>query len=171
MSVSNEVSLPDQDANGGVITLRPLGGNGFDSPHSMYMCRDIQVAGDAGGGTASLRINTDPRYESIVQLVACAITSDVASTEVRLSVYADKDRWWTALSADTFWTTLDGISTLTWNPSAIVKASSVRLFTGNVDTESYRLGCIIYNFDIRASELIPLNVLVAALPRAASALG
>jgi len=167
MPVSLALTLPDQPA-AGLVTWLPLGGDGFTAPHSAYLLGRVALANDAGGGLAVTTITLDPRYESIVSQVMFQKDSVAAATLFMLEVatanadYIDRIR----SSADN--AVGDAINSAAWSPAPFLKAATLTLTTPNTDTETNYLDALIYNFNKEASQVSPLNVLLACLPRAAS---
>lgn len=68
MAVLTQVQLPDQPSDGSVV-YTPLGGNGFQAPHSMFDF-SVQATGDASGGNVVLQLFMDPRFVSLVNWVS-----------------------------------------------------------------------------------------------------
>lgn len=77
MSVAIVVTLPDQPSQGQTVYI-PLGGDGRQAPLGCYFVT-AEVDGDAGGGTASITINFDPRYTNLVAYCNFLITADAAA--------------------------------------------------------------------------------------------
>lgn len=163
MSVLTELTIPVTPAGGNVV-YSPLGGDGFNAPISCYLVNGVSVSGDASGGTAQVKITMDDRYQSLIATVDAKVTSQASAAQTRITI-ATEGPWSLGV---TKLSTLDPLGTghVNWSPPPIFDALTLNALWDNIDaTEDYKLTAIIYNFNKRASELVPLSVLLASLPR------
>ena len=168
MSVSEAFQLPAQPNNAGTVSLRPLGGDGLTAPQSMYIISVAELDGDASAGTATISITLDPQYESLVQVLQFQIVGVAAATDYRMRVRHQGGMSIFNQGQAPF--SVDTTARVAWNPSAIINADLIEFVTDNINGDTYRASAVVYNFRKQASELTPLSVLLASLPRAASAL-
>lgn len=168
MSVAAEVTLPAQPA-AGTSVYRPLGGDGWTAPHAMYSVLS-QLTADAGGGTNTQTINTDVRFMNIVSLVQFLYTGSTSTREVELQVVSDRPigarHRVRANGTLLFLDALNDQGLLSWNPPLLVDAEAILGTMQNVDGTVANLQVLIYCFQRRALEEVPLNILLAALPSA-----
>jgi len=164
LSVSADVTLPAQPSVG-AMKLVPLGGNGFNSPHSMYLIGGFGVAGDASGGNAVVSINMDDRFQCLCSVIESKVDTDAVAATTRLSIHAANIFSINVAALQVMDPT--GDSRVVWSPPSLFNANLIKGVWANIGTgEDYLLSCVIYNFDKRASELVPLSTLLASLPRA-----
>ncbi len=167
MAVNAQVVLPAQPATGSVV-YRPLGGDGYTSPMSAYLVRLFGIAGDASGGVASLDLFTDPQFESVFSFVSLAATSPAASEAVRFDLY-QRDAAAGGISRWEFPGTLsfnaDVGSICSFAPPPLFDIGRLSMNTDNVDTETYFMAALVYNFARDAAQKTPLATLLASLPR------
>ncbi len=169
MSVSSTVQLPDQPALGS-LTYRPLGGNGFTSPQAVYYLYNHAVAGDAMGGSAILTILMDPQFQCVVDQLAFQVQSQAAAATYRMQIELPGDDYIMYNSGTSVLES--GIGRSTWIPQPLFNIDTAALVMANVDaTETYQFSAVIYCFNKRAQELMPLNILLGSFPRSSSALG
>lgn len=169
MSVAVTLTLPAQPVDG-TFDLVPLGGDGFIAPHSMYVLKAIGVDCDAGGGHAEVTTTFDVRYSSLVGSFQVAMVGAGASVLFRLGLVDEKLAGIQTVNA----TGIDGqdsVARCIWNPTPFFKAGGIKVRAPNVDGDTLTLSAIIYNFDKRASEVVPLSQLLAATPRSGTLIG
>jgi len=165
MSVQEVFTLPNQPSDG-TVEFIPLGGDGFTSPIGFYQLRDIQLAGDASGGSAQFLVTMDDRYVSLVSFV---------TGQVVQATGADVDfRWF--LSGTFIATVIESgtdvnpSSTLgdtpghTWFPPPLLLPGGGAVGTAtirwpNVNTEIYDISAHIFLFNIRVREFTQLGPL------------
>lgn len=166
MSVSVTVALPTQPAAGSSV-YQPLGGNGYTAPNSYYSVL-TQLAGDASGGTNTITVTLDPRFECIVSLVQSFQTGGAAAVEHETQLLQQlptaAPHRARASGTGQFEGALSDTSVFSWSPPLIIDPLSVIARTENVDGDTHNALIWIYNFNKRASEVTPLNILLAALP-------
>jgi hypothetical protein len=161
MAVVTTLTLPSQPTTGSVV-YKPLGGNGFTSPQSMFYVT-VDSLGIAGGGLNSIQVFKDERFEQLVDFMT--IQGNAGAVIYRMDIFRDLGS--RALVIDT--TSADTtISCGTWSPPALIDPESWKVSTANVEDENVKLKMAIYNFNIRASEKIPLELLLASIRRAAT---
>ncbi len=169
MSVSLSLTLPGQPA-AGLARFTPLGGNGKQAPLGCYFV-DAQLDGDASAGTASVVINTDPRYANLIAYANPVINVDAGAGDFLLRIATG------SAGADIVCTvvgTLPGISASvsTDNSAFLWYPPPFYLVDGNVTfialnvaaTETYILRAQIYCFDIDVTHLTPLPFLQMNVP-------
>lgn len=151
----------------------PLGGDGFSAPHAAYSIVGAAVTGDASAGAATIRVNMDPRFCSLVSYVTLTdsqasaadaeqrITiSDVSASRVpRLAFQGDVTAVAATISAQSI--------ANTWYPGPLIlPGGSVGPFIAgimtNVLADVYGMDTFIYLFDIRVRELTPMGPLLWA---------
>ncbi len=165
MAIDLDINLTNQPAVGS-ITYRPLGGDGFTAPRSMYMF-DIASTGDASGGDNTVTVFRDERFQNIASFlqvqtngVSRIVLFNVSTHNVGRGIHIGST---VAITGDSF-------SALMWTPPLLLDSDSWALQMVNTDTEAVRFKGIVYNFDIFASEKVPLSLLVASMPRSPAAL-
>lgn len=177
MSVETDVMMTDRPAAGG-IELHPLGGDGMVSPQSVYHGR-IESAGDASGGYNQIRVGFDPRYTQLVAQIMVEATNLAADEDVDLRISESAD---SALAARSTMqslpisaVTVDGRAT--WSPIPYLVAKNdvdpsvppnLKAVMDNVNGGVFRLYFHVFNFDRRARESVPIEVLSRCLIRAES---
>ncbi len=167
MSVNESLTLPNQPTVGSV-EIRPLGGNGYTSPHSAYIVKIFSVTCDASGGQASLDLFLDPQFEGVFSVIGAVIASAAGSEQVRFDFFdrasavagVTKFEIQGTLSFDA-----DTGSSCFLTPPPMFDQARLSVTTDNIDTETLRLSAIIYNFRRDAAQKTPLAVLLASLPR------
>ncbi len=178
MSVQVALQLPDQPASGAAV-LQPLGGNGFTAPHSVTRVRVLSVS-DASGGSNNIFVRFDPRYSCLLASLTLHTDSGAVAIATNVSL-TDQFEARTQIRKSVDLIPVSGLSStnvLTWTPEPIIMVADanvlatqppvIRATIGNNDTETLTMFVSIYNFDRRARELVPLNILYAVLPRGVS---
>ncbi len=168
MAITQTLTLPNQPPVGAVEYI-PLGGNGWTAPQSAFAV-DWRITGDVSGGATRWVLNRDPRFEHILQFMMIESDSATAIT-YRMDIFrgisagAVHNVGTTALSA------VIGhvLASQMWVPPPIIDPNKFEAKIDNVSTEVGKFKLLIYNFNIRASEEMPLSMLLASLSRAASA--
>ncbi len=169
MSVTSTVNLPAQPATGSVV-YRPLGGNGFTAPQAVYYVYNHAIVSDASGGDAILIMGMDPQYQCVVDQLAFQVQSQATSAVYRFQVELPNDDYIMYNSGSSVLE--GGVGRSTWIPQPLFNIDTAALVTPNVDgSETYQFSAIIYLFNKRAQEQVPLNVLLGSFPRSSSALG
>lgn len=169
MSVLLTVQLPDQPTTGDLEYI-PLGGDGFTAPKFAYMLRNASVVGDAGGGTIRIDLLMDPRFSSLISYVTGEVQqASTADIEFLFKVAGDRvpaqifqgDALSNALSSSEI-----GI---TWRPAPVIlpggtmaSPPEVSWRVANVLADVLRLTALIFCFDIRVRELLPMGPLLFA---------
>ncbi len=140
MSVSSEITLPAQPGVGRVDWV-PLGGDGVTAPQGYYDI-DVQLVGDASGGTASIVVNFDIRYTSLISFVNAKIEADTAAGEFSLDLERSAGISGGVHVVGTFPGITEGVvlvnSAYLWYPPPIFYAGDgrARFFCVNVDATS-----------------------------------
>jgi hypothetical protein len=122
------------------------------------------VTGDATGGNATARVNADPRFGHLVTLMGATQLSNVTPGQ---NVFFSLDDSPTAFGfGDLHAETLAGICVASWNPPPLIQVSTWSCSIPNVDGDALQFAYWVYNFNIRARERVPLDILLASVPRA-----
>lgn len=144
----------------------------MSAPIAAYSINGMQVTGASGGGSATLSIVMDNRYTSLVQYVTWSndqVASADADFRTRISaggnvvpVMVDSGVV-SAISATVSTATVSR----TWNPTPIILpggtfAPFIEHKMLNVENDEYFLATLIYLFDIRVRELMPMGPLLFA---------
>ncbi len=170
MSVTQTTNLADQPASGiGSISYIPLGGNGFLAPKSVYLV-SIGITGDATGGTSSIIVTQDPRWQHLVTEVQLR---QIASTSRLYEMTVGKETSVAGVDATfrvqgTSRVGPAGNTTVDWNPAPLFDISRLTLSVENIDTVVTTMTALIYNFNIRADKQVPMNLLLQNVPRCSS---
>jgi len=134
----------------------------------VYVVRNARVTGDATGGSANIQMTLDPNFVSMIGYVSLSITQTSNSTERLRFQHVG------ALVATMQETRLTNFMTAginpgvaeTWLPPAMlipgVSPGTTSIIVDNVDTDVYLMNANIFLYDIRAMELFPIDLLVAA---------
>jgi len=145
-----------------------LGGDGFRSPSGIYVVRNLRVDGDGSdAGSVSCQITLDPSYCSLIGYATMS-SSQVTplDTIVRFSMIGSQIGTMQEsfeVKATDFGN--PAISKL-WKPPAVIipgtDPGTLSFFGDNVATDINFFNAQIYLFDIRAREVVPIGLLVAA---------
>jgi len=168
VSVSENVILPAQPTLG-LIEYVPLGGDGWVAPQSAFVC-DVQVTGDGTGGSAAMTIFRDERFEHLIQFMS--LESNITTAmEFRFDLARSVQTQIHNVGTSTVTAVVGAeLACQIWTPPAMVDPIQFRARTDNADTFLNKFKCVIYNFNIRASEKVPLGVMFASLPRTSSSI-
>lgn len=173
VAVNVQLELPDQPVDGSLI-LQPLGGGGFDSPHSVYRLQ-ITLDGAAGGGANLIQVRFDPRYVQIVSALQVSILSGAGAIDVNVIIQDETGIGRAQLRTEIPITTVSGATNIiSWTPEPLLVSAGIgvagdnpeiRCEIPNVDTEDMTMRCSIYNFNKRARELVPIEQMLRFLTR------
>lgn len=166
MSVLIENTLPEQPVLG-VNTYTPLGGDGWTAPHSVAEV-SISSAGDAGGGNNDISLTFDPRFISIVSYVRLVNSGASGTIEMRLTMLPSLPRVQPQVQAfanNVPLNALDTTNSMTWCPPPLPHLGVLNARTPNVNNDTMTLMAYIYQFQITALQQVPLNLILASLPR------
>jgi len=169
VTVTATVTLPAQPTTGNT-TYKVLGGNGWSAPHAVYYSL-IQLAGDAGGGTNQTTIVFDQRFMNIVSFCEMQLSGAgvVASTECEFQLITGVPpgaQFRARAFGNALFLTATGFdeNLMTWNPPLLVDVEQILSTVENVDSSTQSFRAVIYCFQKRALEVVPLNIILAALP-------
>lgn len=168
-AVNTTVALPATPSSG-TLDRVPLGGDGFHAPIAAYSIKAMSVTGDVSGGAASLRIEMDPRFCSLISFAAIQIAQGTS---------ADADLRWlingatipSIVTTPTANAVASGVSAFEvgamLNPNPVVipggpEGAALSVFAANVDADVYYIDAYIYLFDILAREKTPMGWLLWA---------
>lgn len=73
MAVLNAIVLPGQPSGQGNVRLTVLGGDGNTAPFAMYTVENAQITMDVSAGLASITVEMDDRYVSLVTYLTLSI--------------------------------------------------------------------------------------------------
>ncbi len=172
MSVAASVQLPDQPTTG-FSSTRPLGGSGIVAPHNEQRCQ-IGVAGDASGNVASLTVQLDPRYASLVAFLQLNSTSQAAYDVEFLIQETDGTvlRFHKVVPAVSV---IPAVHACFFTPPPVLLSGtpgiappSVDVVTDNVNGATLTLNMQVYTFVKNVRELTPLPTIYSCLPRGVS---
>lgn len=181
MTVTCTVALPGQPDQTGQTHLEPLGGDGFTAPHSAYIVY-AACDGDVSSGENRIYIQPDARYVSLVQYVAISISGASADKNVRMTITSRSQDALHVVRVIPYYAAVSGAGKTNnagiWSPPPLLIANPgaaaatnppyLLLMTPNVNGETVALRTRIYNFDVRAREVTPLDDLLASVPRPGS---
>lgn len=170
MAVSSTVTLPAQPAAGSVTTIG-LAGNGYAAPHSETRAR-VTLDGAAGGGLASIQVNWDTRWVSLVSWATFGINGLSSNAVAKLTyTIAPGCAMGAMITVPTGLSSV--LSTVTWTPTPqlcsmpTIDSVQPNFLTQcpNIDGDDYQLDLVLYNFKKDVLQVTPLSVLLASLPR------
>ncbi len=168
MAVAVETTLPEQPAIG-INAYQPLGGDGWSSPHSVAEF-SMSSAGSASGGNNVITLNFDPRFTSVVSYVRLSNSSASTALEMNLTMFPT-GRSQPQVQAFANAVPVIGLSTInlfTWCPPPLPHMGRLVATTTNTNGDTLSMMGYIYQFQVNVLQYIPLNVILAALPRADS---
>lgn len=166
MAVSVATTLPAQPAIG-LNTYVPLGGDGWTAPHSVAEF-SISSVGAAGGGNNTITLTFDPRFTSIVSYVRLVNAGASAAIEMLLRMRPPLPRVQPQVEA---FANQAGVLSLftqnlfTWAPPPLPHMGILEGVTTNVDGDTLSMMGYIYQFQVDVLQKVPLNFVLAALPR------
>lgn len=155
----------------GSVRYIPLGGDGFSSPFAAYSVDGHQVVGDASGGSATLRVEMDPRFCSLTAFSVLQVQQATpADIGVRMGLNGGS---YPGQNNTVVMTNIGAVSIVsvshTFVPVPVVMpggANDAVIALGaailNVLADILTFNAMIYLFDIRARELTPMGPLLWA---------
>lgn len=166
MAVAVETTLPNQPAIG-INTYSPLGGDGWTAPHSVSEF-SMSSAGDASGGNNQITLEFDPRFTSIVSYVRLSNSSASGLLEMVLTMFpvGRSQPQVQAFANAVPVLSLTSINLLTWCPPPLAHMGSLVGLTTNTNGDTLSMMGYIYQFQINVLQRVPLNIILASLPRA-----
>lgn len=168
MSVAETITLPGQPTDGLNIFV-PLGGDGFIAPHSCYEL-EATLDGDASGGTNVIYINLDSRFQSLVSLISIHVSGAAANVafEAQFATQHGKipAKYW-KINGDAEFSAVFSKAQAQWMPTPVFGSTRIAAAISNTGVGlNLKLAALVYNFDRRASETVPLTQLLASIPSA-----
>lgn len=172
MSVTQTVTLPDQPVAGGVVHRTPLGGDGYTAPMASYIVDNMLLTSSATGGASTIQINMDERFCSLVAYLTLSVSQAIqADIEVRYRLDTSSVSSPVATQVQN-----RDLPTITWHtaeindiwtpvPNIIPGDGSGGLVSAaieNLDTDAMRVSALIYLFNIRVREVMPMGPLLWA---------
>lgn len=166
MAVTVTTTLPDQPGVG-VNTYTPLGGDGWTAPHSVSEV-SMSSVGDASSGNNQIELTFDPRFTSICTYVRLSNSSASAGIEMNLQLLPTLPRvqpqvqaFANAVPVNALFTTND----MTWSPPPLPHLGRLFARTTNTNGDTLSLMAYIYQFQVNVLQRVPLNIILASLPR------
>ncbi len=170
MAVASTFEPPAQPTTG-ALTYVPLGGDGYSAPLAAYSIQNHAVTGDATGGAASLTVDMDPRFCSLVSFVSFSILQATsADAEYSLKIGSSTGTQIPSiLHSDLQVAVSSTVSSKEINKTFNLipmmmpgagQAGQINLLVKNVDTDIVRLSALIYLFNIRVRELTAMGPLL-----------
>jgi len=166
VAVAEAFTLPAQPTAGGADFV-PLGGDGWTSPQSMHILRDVLLTMDATGGNAVMTITTDVRFSQVVPWVQLGVIGAVDAEPFSMALVSRQRQGQgqsVQLQATSNFTALNGASAF-WSPPPVVDVDQIIITIANVDGDTLVVNGIVYNYKLRATEKVPIGVLLDVLPR------
>lgn len=163
MSVSETLTLPAQPPDGGSVVRVPLGGDGLQAPHSAYSVRAANITMDASSGIATMDINLDDRFCSLVSFVTVVVDGNASDQVVKFQISGASTP---SIIDHVLLTGFGGVaeSANVWYPPTWVlpgagEVCDVRVIAANTDGDDMQVSLVVYNFDIRVRELTNIGFL------------
>jgi len=169
VSVTETFQLPAQPTDGEVEYI-PLGGDGFTAPKFAYMIRNAAVTSDGTAGTTRVEIEMDQRYSSLVSFITGQV-QQVAQADIEVLFQLSGDHVPLQLfQGDVTHTVLSSAEIgFTWRPFPIILPGgttptppNVNFRVANIDLDVVRVSSLVFCFDIRVRELLPMGPLLWA---------
>ena len=137
----------------------------------------VTLAGDASAGMSTITVTPDPQYDSIVSYVGAGVlggTSDPLPMELEVDTGAET----ASIAMDVPLSQVTGSTathSLLWTPPLLLLTGapgppSIVAKVANTNGDTQVLNLRMYNFRKGVAQRTPLSVLVAALPRASTAI-
>ena len=164
------------------VTYIPLGGDGWSAPQSAYSVY-LKHQGDSSGDEFSLEVAFDPQYTSLVQYMSfnaqygAAVNDFAVRTALRVTKrdeVVQKTWQYSEASLDQSVVPQFGYNDV-WEPPGLMLSSNsnagfdlnprIALVANNDPACNLTLSLRVLNFQKRAREEVPLNVLLSSLPR------
>lgn len=137
----------------------------------------VTLTGDGSGGAATITVNCDPQYDSIVSYVGYGVVGGTANPqEVSFGISSAAESVSVALNVPLVQPG-GGLGThnAVWTPPLILlpggSTAQLNVISDNANTVVTALNARVYNFRRGVAQRTPLAVLVAALPRATTVAG
>lgn len=168
MAVATTLNLPEQPAVG-LVSYVPLGGDGWTAPHSVF---EVSVAsvGTASGGNNVVLVNFDPRWQSVVTYMRCTNSSASTTLEMFMELLQvhNQPQLSAFANAVPVASIAGTVNLMTWAPPPIPGMRRARMTTTNTNGDDLLFQFYLYNFNINVLQKVPLNLILASLPRAES---
>lgn len=172
MSVTSTVELPAQPSAGNVQESA-LAGAGAWAPHSETHV-NLSLEADVSGGTMTLEVRMDPRWDCMVGWVQLELLSQAADRQVQFIL----DPAGNLRLGSGMLLVNQGVSSLnmaTWVPPPQILISPVgstlsalRVVLPNTDTEDATIHVLVYNFRKNVKNTAALSAIYGVVPHAAS---
>lgn len=131
----------------------------------------IKGDGESGGGNNVIEVTFDARFQSIITYVRMSQSSASAGIEMDCALFPPLPRslpraqgFVNAVPVNSLFTTNDYV----WNPPPLMGMGRIIATTLNVASDDLTLQFYMYNFNINVLQKVPLNVILASLPRGSS---
>lgn len=160
----------------------PLGGDGWSAPQSAYSVF-VSATGDNSGDEFSIEVAFDPQYTSLVQYMSfranygASVNDFAVRTALRVTKGSEvaQKTWQYSESSLNFSVLPDFGYNDVWEPPGLLLSSNtnqgfdlnprITLVCENDPTAELVMSLRVLNFQKRAREEVPLNVLLSSLPR------
>lgn len=165
MTVTTTVALPAQPGTG-LTKVNPLAGNGYAAPRSEIYC-EVDSVSDASGGNNIVNLEFEPNHAHMVHFVAAQITGIAAdewmATDIRLGSGMNI-RANAKLELDA------GGAVGLYRPPPIFCRSRplsdsvrprIQCYVPNVNTETFKITLLAYQFEPEAAQVVFWPSLVA----------
>ncbi len=179
MSVAESIVLPAQPTSGQLFEL-PYGGDGLVAPHSAHVL-NMSLTGDATGGTAIIRVHTDPRWCAVVSYALLRVSGLAADAKYAFVLTPGPGTTVLQQQGDIDFANLAGVNDgRMWMPPGVVGTTNVPQgptdpmnIAAVVDNpgvaETLTLDLRVFNFHKDVKQYVPTQVILSSLPRGGSA--
>lgn len=169
MAVALSLTIPSSPAIG-LLTYVPLGGDGWTAPHSVWEL-SVALDGDGTGGNNVIDVSFDTRFQSICTYMRMRMDSADVVIECLLELLQTHNQpslsaFSNAIPVESF--PSGNACTMTWCPPPIPGMRRARGTIPNNTGDTQLLQMYLYNFDINVLQRVPLNLILASLPRGES---
>ncbi len=168
IALTSVVTLPAQPTNGTLFYV-PLGGDGYKSPFAAHALSNMNITGDASGGSVQFTVNFDPKFVTLVSYLTMQIVQGtVADADIRATLASDETAVIDASVVTAMAALTSGVAiSRTWTPHATLLPGGVRgsrctFQATNVLADTYHLDLWAYLFNIRVREVTPIAPLLWA---------
>ena len=171
MAVVTNVQFPAQPTVGHYV-MTPLGGDGFEHPHS-FATFNVDSASDASGGVNQIQLQMDRTYASIVAYITIQVNAMTAASPLLVQVLGGRvTPSGENIEMQRFVSTITPLSVGGTNRSGGIFCPAPQIMVpledipqrprisaeiDNVNGETLRVNGIIYQYDLKAKFTVPLT--------------